>query len=1114
MIISNLRKILILLVIVVLSGCKIIIQVPEGGQVVSRTDENNCSSGQECVIDVINGDIFSDTFTAIPDTGYVFAGWKKDDKHLCGGSTAPCALENVPGVLTEYDVDLLLVPIFEEDPNAVLDFDNDGILDTEDSDDDNDGVGDLADSCPLGELNWVSDQDSDNDSDGCRDESEDADDDNDGVNDEADDFPLDSTETLDSDSDTIGNNSDNCIDTENTDQLDTDLDGQGDACDSDDDGDGIEDSVDLFPLTPWTEEVCDQIDNDQDGEIDENVCEDGSESVHYPLDADILDTGSLFAGAGSNDIIFTNDGDRSFLTIDGDDLVTLPITLNEEIYFKSSFSLSFDFRIPDVTPSRYQMLVSSRKVDDEAGAGFVFRVHHEPWGAELIFNYGDGQGSDTYQWLGFSDAAKPGEWHSVSISFLMSLQKFRLTVDGSEYIVSPPNGFSAELFLSEIQTSTITLGGIDGRKTHYKDSFDIDELSFVSPVPSYAPIINTAYTALTRDMQGISTLTELEREAYATAIIENLQFTEYELFKDKINEFIDAYESLKPPLYEDLVQLTFEELPVHDRVLQFSQGYIFETLFVSGNIEILEGMIFEHHIVAPGAVADDTTRVEGAEVEVNGTYNRDIAAMRTDQSKVLRPTGYYLASGDIVDVSVPEEAVGQGLSIVVGHHIRNLDYDYIGVINRFPDISVEYPLDATEIKLANPFGGGIYLKVPEGTNVGRFSMTIDNAVQSPFFSWKESFKTSVSDWLSVAASSGAPWADFESDKFMFTVPTNQLAGVERPDLIMSRWDEIMDAINLVGGRPFDRPRAEYYSFDTRLVDPAYGAQYPLIIPVWEAYRGMPEEGWDPLQILQYPPHTILMHEMGHNELHPTMGYGGNLDQCHFLEAESINHMLGMSVLGNVYGYSIEDAFKFSGVGFPMTFNQAAFDWIVTSNFRNNLRMYEDIDAQLDDNNQLHYQPRSWAKYGDIARLFGWSGLSSVNAVFYSAGVEQQSTVCDWRPFIVGRDEYIRKASEALGFNMTPLFHFWGINPNEETISTMRQYPESQKVYDLIVSYREEVAPKTLEDYMIYYNLFNQDDYQWPRYELYLQEFDDAFAAAIDAQFQFLLDLYFPSGRPE
>ena len=81
------------------------------------------------------------------------------------------------------------------------------------------------DSCAKGIVGWNADSSTDWDNDGCHDQLEDADDDNDGVADSEDAFPLVSTETLDTDGDGVGNNTD-----------------------TDDDGDGISDADDLFPL--------------------------------------------------------------------------------------------------------------------------------------------------------------------------------------------------------------------------------------------------------------------------------------------------------------------------------------------------------------------------------------------------------------------------------------------------------------------------------------------------------------------------------------------------------------------------------------------------------------------------------------------------------------------------------------------------------------------------------------------------------------------------------------------------------------------------------------------------------------------------------------------------
>ncbi len=85
------------------------------------------------------------------------------------------------------------------------------------------------------------------------------------------------TFAVDEDGDGIGE-SDNCPGVNNPDQLDYDLDGQGDACDSDDDGDGVDDALDECPMSDLEWESNSFNNHDSDG------CEDNTEDIDDDAD--------------------------------------------------------------------------------------------------------------------------------------------------------------------------------------------------------------------------------------------------------------------------------------------------------------------------------------------------------------------------------------------------------------------------------------------------------------------------------------------------------------------------------------------------------------------------------------------------------------------------------------------------------------------------------------------------------------------------------------------------------------------------------------------------------------------------------------------------------------
>lgn len=113
------RLLFLLALTVFFASCRVQVVVPEGGRVVANSPANTCDESRVCTVNVSDTS-FDDTFTAVANNGYVFKGWRKDNRYFCGGSTAPCRLatSGFAGnphlmALLEGDSRFYLEPVFE-----------------------------------------------------------------------------------------------------------------------------------------------------------------------------------------------------------------------------------------------------------------------------------------------------------------------------------------------------------------------------------------------------------------------------------------------------------------------------------------------------------------------------------------------------------------------------------------------------------------------------------------------------------------------------------------------------------------------------------------------------------------------------------------------------------------------------------------------------------------------------------------------------------------------------------------------------------------------------------------------------------------------------------------
>ena len=199
-----------------------------------------------------------------------------------------------------------------------VDTDSDGNGDACDSDIDGDGVLNSNDDCPYinplnQDLNGDGCTDSDIDGDGVIDEFDECPGENDQLDEDNDDI-IDGCDPFENDTDNDGrtNDKDNCIYVQNYNQANMDDDAQGDACDSDIDGDGVSNVAPIHESIGTSEDLCPYVDatgfdENQDGCIDEvepvecEVCKEpvkGNET-NTLLDPDDVTTVAAVGGAGA-----------------------------------------------------------------------------------------------------------------------------------------------------------------------------------------------------------------------------------------------------------------------------------------------------------------------------------------------------------------------------------------------------------------------------------------------------------------------------------------------------------------------------------------------------------------------------------------------------------------------------------------------------------------------------------------------------------------------------------------------------------------------------------------------------------------------------------------------
>ena len=228
-------------------------------------------------------------------------------------------------------------------------------------------------------------------------------------------------------------------------------------------------------------------------------------------------------------------------------------------------------------------------------------------------------------------------------------------------------------------------------------------------------------------------------------------------------------------------------------------------------------------------------------------------------------TGLFAVAGEPLTVTLPEGAEKIGLSVRVGATSCRLTG--CAEWKRAPVVDVAFKLAKRTVTFASPFGGTVYIEVPEGKN-GKVSVKIGPACPAP---WFVEGRDTPETWARQLKENPAPMAELESDRLVITVPTAFVKGLADPRPLLKVWREIMDNDARLTGIPAKRASPERMCVDPQLCCGYMHAGYPIMIPSGSARHllnektiraGKEDDVWG------------FFHEMGHNHQNGDWTFNG------------------------------------------------------------------------------------------------------------------------------------------------------------------------------------------------------------------------------------------------
>lgn len=454
----------------------------------------------------------------------------------------------------------------------------------------------------------------------------------------------------------------------------------------------------------------------------------------------------------------------------------------------------------------------------------------------------------------------------------------------------------------------------------------------------------------------------------------------------------------------------------------------------------MTNLVFKTASYFPG-IPSSSVPVQTRSAQIKA-QNRRIPGIPVDywNEYVVRSTGCWVRQGHPSEVTVPASIVNKGYILMVGAH-RN-DPSLVqgghptGLHTRMDRISTYFAVDQTKVTVFSPFGGGLYLLVPFLADHGVVTVSATNILSAPFYRDVQMTdttraKTTQAEWEAAIVNGCPPWVDIETDHFMLHVPLPWIQHLvsqyqwltsgrtfsslyERIEHLTNQWNVACKACAKLRDidvleKERDRP-VLYCAIDATMRTSAGGVGWPMSNVVYKP--ATQTEGSVNFFLIWPFEDTTTWHELGHNL------YTGKIM---FRNGGETENELNYIYMCNQYGgYTLDSSFQSVRKSPNTTLNDAVVDWMREDVFRSGGFMRYRLAG---------YLPRSWHKYMDIVRLWGWDALIAIckyeNKEYNEGRIHTTNTEADDQKFIV-------RICKAVGADVAPLMDFWGITSTEAT----------------------------------------------------------------------------------